>query len=199
MKCANVRLSLEEYFEGLTAGRRAAAIAEHVAGCAACAAELRQIERVAAALAVVREAQPPREMLRAVSVRIASLPAPAQRRIVAGWRRVGLIAAAFVAVLGAMSYVAPILISESLASTTLPIGWLGEASFFLRHWFAAAPGVLVAFWTAAEKVWQWFALTVRATAPTLGLYIVAELGILAAVVFVARSRGGTVARQALVV
>jgi hypothetical protein len=73
-------------------------------------------------------------------------------------------------------------------------------SALVREWFAAAPDLLLALWLALGKVWQWSALTARAVAPTIGLYLAAEIGILCAIVFVVHARRrGTPARQMLLV
>jgi anti-sigma factor RsiW len=200
MNCADVRSLLEEYFEGLVVDRRADAIAKHLATCPGCAFELHQIERVAGALAVVPQAEPAEDLLRTISARIAALPAPRQGRVAVGWRWVGVMAAVVLAFLTVVSYLLPVLISESAASGIAVIGPVREASVMVHEWFAAAPDLLFALWLALGKVWQWFALAARAAAPTLGMYLIAEIGILWAIVFVVQTRSGqTPARQALVI
>jgi predicted anti-sigma-YlaC factor YlaD len=200
MKCADVRPLLEEYFEGVIFGRRAEAIAEHLAACAACAAELHQVERIAGALETIPRVAPAENLLRSISARIAELPAPRQRRLAAGWRWLGVVAAISVACLALVSFVLPLLVSDKLASGILLLGQLRDVSALVREWFAAAPDLLLALWLALGKVWQWSALTARAVAPTIGLYLAAEIGILCAIVFVVHARRrGTPARQMLLV
>jgi hypothetical protein len=200
MKCANVRPLLEEYFEGLIVGRRADALAEHLTICAACAAELRQIERIAGALSAVPHSAPARDLVRAVSARIATLPAPRQQRLTAGWRWVGVVAAISAACLAAVSYLLPLLISEQLGASIALLGQAREASVLMRGWFAAAPDLLLALWLAVDTMWRWFVLAARAAAPTVGMYLAAEIGILAAIVLVLHSRSRRMpVRQTLLV
>jgi predicted anti-sigma-YlaC factor YlaD len=188
MKCANVRPLLEECFEGLIVDRRGEAIAEHLATCPACAAELRQIERIAGALAAVPPGEPTRDLVGAVSARIAALPAPRRREPMAGWRWVGVFAAISVACLAGVSYLLPLLISEQLGASIALLGQAREVSAFTRGWFAAAPDLLLALWAALGKVWQWSLLAARAAAPTVGLYLAAEIGILGAIVLILHGR-----------
>jgi predicted anti-sigma-YlaC factor YlaD len=200
MKCANVRPLLEECFEGLIVDRRADAVAAHLNTCAACAAELRQIERIAGALSAVPRTAPARDLVAAVSARIAALPAPRQQRLTAGWRWVGVVAAISVACLAAVSYLLPLLISERLGASIALLGQARDASVLIREWFAVAPNLLLALWLTLGKVWQWFVLAARAAAPTLGMYLAAEIGILAAIVFVLHSRSRRMlVRQTLLV
>ena len=188
MKCANLRPLLEQYFEGLIVGRRADALAEHLNTCAACAAELRQIERIAGALSAVPRSAPARDLVGAVSARIAALPAPRQQRLTEGWRWVGVVAAISAACLAAVSYLLPLLISEQLGASIALLGYARDASVLTRGWFAVAPNLLLALWLTLGKVWQWFALAARAAAPAVGMYLAAEIGILAAIVLVLHSR-----------
>jgi predicted anti-sigma-YlaC factor YlaD len=188
MKCANVRPMLEEYFEGLIADRRADAVAAHLNTCAACAGELRQIELVAGALATVPRAAPAGNLPTAISLRIAGLPALRQQRVVTGWRWVGVIATISVVCLSVVSYLLPVLVSEELASSVAMLGQIREVSVLVHNWFAAAPDLLAALWLTLGKVWWWFTLAARAAAPTIGVYLAAEIGILVAVVLVLDSR-----------
>lgn len=188
MNCANVRSLLEEYFEGVIVGRRADQIADHLATCAACTGDLHQIELVAGALATVPRAAPTGNLAAAISLRIAGLPAPRQRRVATGWRWVGVIATISVVCLSVVSYLLPVLVSEELASSVSMLGQLREVSVLVHNWFAAAPEVLVALWLTLGKVWWWFTLAARAAAPTIGAYFAAEIGILVAIVLVLHSR-----------
>ena len=188
MNCANVRELLEEYFEGLIADRRAEAVAEHLNTCAACAAELRQIERIAGALSAAPRVAPSHDLLRSISAAIAELPAPGQGRMVAGWRWVGMVAAASIACLAMVSYLLPLLVTDQLASSISLLGQAKDISALVREWFAAGPKLLLALWLALGKVWEWFSLAARAAAPTVGVYLAAEIGILAAIVLVLHSR-----------
>jgi predicted anti-sigma-YlaC factor YlaD len=189
MNCAHVRPLLEEYFEGVIVGRRANQIAGHLQRCAACAGELRQIELVAGALATVPRAAPAGSLPGIISLRIAELPALRQRRVATGWRWVGLVAAISVVCLWVVSYLLPVLVSEELTPSVSTLGRMRELSVLVHTWFAAAPELLAALWLALGKVWWWFTLAARAAAPTIGIYLTAEIGILVAIVLVLHSRG----------
>ncbi|MFB3882141.1 MAG: anti-sigma factor [Armatimonadota bacterium] len=200
MNCANVRPLLDDYFEGLIPGRQAERIAEHLATCAACASELCQLELVAGALATVPRAAPPGDLPRAISLRIAGLPAPRQLRVATGWRWVGVIALASALCLSALGYLLPVLISEEAASGIAVLGQMREASVVMHSWFAAAPGLLAALWVTFGQIWLGFSLAARAAAPTLGFYFALEVGILAVTVFVIHSRSRRMpVRQTLLV
>ena len=200
MNCSRVQILLEEYFEGMLAPASAHLVADHLAGCARCAAELRQIERVVAAFEALPQTIPGEKLLTAIASRVAESPAPRERRIASGWRWVAVTAAISMAALGAVSYLLPLLITERLAADIVALGRLERAAILIRDWFAVAPAMLLAVWATLGKILEWFALTARAVAPTLGLYLAAELGILSAIVFVFHARGRrTPARQTLLI
>ncbi len=200
MNCSRVQALLEEYFEGTLAPASTELVADHLAGCARCAAELRQIERVVAAFEALPQTIPSEKLLTAITSRVAELPVPRERRIASGWRWVAVTAAISMAALGAVSYLLPLLITERLAADIVALGQLERAAILIRDWFAVAPAMLLAVWAMLGKIIEWFALTARAVAPTLGLYLAAELGILSAIVFVFHARGRrTPARQTLLI
>jgi predicted anti-sigma-YlaC factor YlaD len=206
MDCSRVQPLLEEYFEGtlgegrLPAPYPAALVADHLATCARCAAELHQIARMVAAFEAIPQVVPSRELLAAITSRVAKLPAPRERRTASGWRWVAVTAAISMAALGAISYLLPLLITERLAADIAALGKLENAAILIREWFAAAPAILLALWVTLGKLWQWFALTARAVAPTVGAYLAVEVGILCAIVFVLHARGRrTPARQTLLI
>ncbi|HUU53318.1 MAG TPA: zf-HC2 domain-containing protein [Armatimonadota bacterium] len=184
MDCSHVRPLLDEYFEGVLPERRETEVAGHIAACPDCAAELRQIEMVAAALEAVPRVAPAAHLLRTISLRAAELPAPAARRTAAGWRWLALVAAVSMAALALVSYLLPLLVSEGLASEVPLARYAEDGAVVLRSWLTAAPGVLVALWTELAAVSRGCVLAVRAAAPTLGLYAAAEIGILMALVLV---------------
>ncbi len=200
MDCAHVQTLLEEYFEGVLDPAATEQVADHLAGCARCAAELRQIERMVAAFEAIPQAIADQKLLAAITSRVAELPAPRDHRLTTGWRWVAVTAAISMAILGAISYLLPLLISERLAADIIALGRLERAAILVRDWFEIAPVMLLAVWTALGKVLSWFALTAKAVAPTFGLYLAAELGILSAIVFVFHARGRrTPARQTLLI
>ncbi len=70
----------------------------------------------------------------------------------------------------------------------------------LRSWFAAAPDVIAALWREAADLSQGCRVAALAVAPALGLWAAAEIGILAALVFVLQAgRRKRPARQMLLV
>ena len=185
MDCSRVRDMLEECFEGTLPNRKEEAMAEHLAGCQACAAELRQIERIAAALTAVPRAVPGGELLRTISARLAELPTPAARRaLVRGWRRLGALAAACVAILAAVRYVVPLLWPEKpmLLGSLVVSAKAGVADVI--EWIAGTARASVVLWEALREIGESLAVAGKAAAPTLGLYVAAELGILLAIVIV---------------
>jgi len=200
MDCSHVRPLLDEYFEGTLPPRPAAEVHSHLSTCPHCAAELRQIEMISAALAAVPRVAPAADLLRSISLRTAELPAPAARRTAAGWRWLAVIAALSVAGLGLVSYILPLLISEGLASQPSLARSAENAAVVVQSWFGAGPGILVALWGALGDFAQACGLAARAIAPTLGIYAAAEIGILMALVLVLHaSRRKQPARQMMLV
>ena len=109
MDCSTARELLEEYFEGTLPTRRRTEVSAHVSECAGCAEELAQIEKVASALSAAPLVEPSVEVLRAITKRAATLPAPGARRaLVSGWQRVAVLGAACVAVLAGSRYGLPL-------------------------------------------------------------------------------------------
>jgi len=200
MDCSHVRPLLDEYFEGALPSHPAAQVHSHLATCPHCAAELRQIEMISAALEAVPRVAPAADLLRSISLRTAALPAPAARRTASGWRWLAVIAAFSMTGLGLVSYILPLLISEGLASHVSLAAGIESASVVVQSWFGAAPGILVALWGTLADLALGCSLAARAVAPTLGLYAAAEVGILFALVLVLQaSRRKRPARQMMLV
>ncbi len=188
MNCSRVKSLLEEYFEESLAEPQATAVAEHLPTCADCAAELRQIERVAAALEAVPAAVPREELLRSIGARVAELPRPGAKRTgwLARWRWAAAAAAAGMTAVGAAVSAAAVLVSLGLGSVIPGSGWAMSAGAFLWRWVEATSGAMIVLWGQAVEAVQALGLAVKAAAPTIGVYVAAEVGILLAIVFVLR-------------
>ena len=200
MDCSHVRPLLDEYFEGTLPPHPTAEVHSHLSTCPHCAAELRQIEMISAALEAVPRVAPAADLLRSISLRTAALPAPAARRTAAGWRWLAVIASLSIAGLGLVSYILPLLISEGLASHVSLAAGIESASVVVQSWFGAVPGILVALWGTLADLALGCGLAARAVAPTLALYAAAELGILMALILVLHaSRRRTLAHQTLLI
>lgn len=200
MDCSHVRPLLDEYFEGTLPSRPAAEVHSHLSACPHCAAELRQVQMIAAALEAVPRVAPAADLLKAISLRAAELPAPAARRTAAGWRWLAVIAALSVASLGLVSYILPLLISEGLASQTSLARSAEKAAVVIQSWLGAGPGIVVALWGTLADLAQGCGFAARAVAPTLGIYAAAEVGILMALVLVLQaSRRKRPARQMMLI
>ena len=184
MDCSHVRPLLDEYFEGTLPPHPTAEVHSHLSTCPHCAAELRQIEMISAALEAVPRAAPAADLLRAISLRTAELPAPVARRTAAGWRWLAVIAALSMAGLGLATYLLPLLISEGLASNLSLARCAENAAAVVQSWLSAGPDILVALWGGLAGLAHGCGLAARAVAPTLGLYAAAEVGILVALVLV---------------
>lgn len=185
MDCSQAHELLEEYFEGTLPEPEARRVAAHVAACARCAAELRQIERVAAALAAAPAVAPAEGLLQRIQTQRAALPTPAERLAVrGGWRHVAVIGAALLAVFAAVQYAAALVIPESESLLRLALDWGRGGIAFVHDWMAAAPQVLTGLWAAVVRLLEVVGLAGTAVAPTLGPYAAAEVGILLAVVLV---------------
>jgi hypothetical protein len=76
LKCAQVRKLLEDYFEGTLPPRRRQLAAAHLERCETCAAELRRLESMCSALAVLPQAEPDPSLLPQMSARISALRQP---------------------------------------------------------------------------------------------------------------------------
>ena len=200
MDCSHVGPLLDEYFEGTLPPRPAAEVHSHLPTCPDCAAELRQIEMIAAALEAVPRVAPAADLLRAISLRTAELPSPAARRTAAGWRWLAVVAALSMAGLGLVSYLLPLLVSEGLASHLSLARFAENAAVVAQSWLAAGPDILVALRGELADLAQGCSLAARAVAPTLGIYAAAELGILMALVLVLQaSRRKRPARQMMLI
>ena len=200
MDCSHVRSLLDEYFEGTLPSHPTAEVHSHLATCPHCAAELRQIEMISAALEVVPRVAPAANLLRSISLRTAELPAPAARRTAAGWRWLAVIAAFSMAGLGLATYLLPLLISEGLASNVSLARCIENAAVVVQSWLATGPDILVALWGELADLARGCSLAARAVAPTLGLYAAAEVGILMALVLVLQaSRRKRPARQMMLI
>jgi anti-sigma factor RsiW len=190
---------LEEYFEGTLPARRRDAVSEHIAVCESCAAELDQIRKMAAALEAAPEVVPTGDLLGSISAGVAELPEPGWRRAVtAGWRRVAVIACAFVGVFGVAGYLLTLALGEGEA--LLPWAVLRAKGVIaqLGDWTAVTASAAVAVWQSVEHVGAALWLAARGFAPTLGVYAVAETGILLAVVLVLHhGRRRALARQTI--
>ncbi len=184
MDCTRTQALLEEYFEGTLSARRAEAVAAHISGCQACAAELGQIEKVAAALAAVPKALPDAHMPARIAERVADLRAPDVQRRASGWRWLGVTAAGSLAGLSAVAYALPLVISQGLAANAPVLSAFLDTALVVQSWLGAAGTVLGALWYESLKLGRGLSLAFGAAAPTLGTYAAAEIGILAAVFFV---------------
>jgi len=78
MKCAEIRLLLEDYEDGLLDERTAALVEEHLAACEACSAELEEIRTYKKELLSLERVKPPDDFLQRVRERIERPP---------GWKR----------------------------------------------------------------------------------------------------------------
>jgi len=88
MNCTQVRDSLADYSVGLLAGRRRLAVEQHLAICAACAAELRALQRTADLLELIPAETPPEGLWTGLSSRLAEQDMARVRPKVAGlWLR----------------------------------------------------------------------------------------------------------------
>ena len=180
--CTRVRESIEAYFEGVLAERESAIVASHLQECLSCAQELAQIERIALALEAVPQTEPQADLAQMISARIAGLPAPVSgRRLVAGWRRVEVLAAASIVLLAAWRYALPLLLSSEAAGVPV-IGWLHVAAQFMMARLTALSIAGHDLWVALQGVSGALGLAAAKVAPILGLYAAGEMAIIATVV-----------------
>jgi len=189
---------LEAFFEGVLPEEQAKAVAAHVQSCTGCAHELAQIEKVTAALAAVPLHEPSTDFVRQVSVRVAALPTPGRRSrlgLLTGWQRLEVLAAACVVVLACWRYAIPPLFAAEGAATPL-MAWFKGAVLSGTAWVMAAPGALGDLVVGIQGVLGALELTAGVVAPTVALYAVTEIGIVAAVVLIGH-RAHRVARATL--
>lgn len=182
MKCSAVEKLLEAYFEHLISRRKSELVAAHVEQCSACARKLAQIAKVAGALAAAPRSEPGVDLLGRISAQVAALPSPAPRYpVVLGWRRLVVLAGAFVVALAAWQYALPLIVSREAAQVAL----LGYAKLTLSHasvWAVALFDALHRFWLALRGLPGALRLAATAIAPTIGLYAVGEVGIITLVI-----------------
>ena len=188
MNCSQVRSLLEEYFEGSLPTAQSEAVAKHLESCAHCQAELVQIERLVTALEAVPAAAPSDELLGRITTQVATLPLPGTRRWqwLGRWRWAAAAAGAGTAAVGGIIGAVAVLIWLGLGSHLPGASWAAGAGPFLQDWVDT---VLLALGTLAGQVIGMAnvaGLATKTAAPTVGAYVAAEIGILLAIVLVAR-------------
>jgi len=184
--CARVQGLLEACYEGALSRRETELVAAHLRECLACSQELAQIGKVGSALSALPEIEPEADLVRQISAKVAALPAPMSgRRLVAGWRRVEVVAAASIAVLAMWRYVFPLLLSKEAAGAPA-VRWFSHALVFAVARMDAFSVALHNLWVALQGTSDALGVAAAKAAPVLGLYAVAELGMIAAVVMVSR-------------
>ena len=187
MNCSQVKDLLEEYFEGTLVTAREALVASHLEQCPSCAAELVQIGKVAAALSAAPLAEPSVELARAISQRAAELPAPSGARLLRlGWRRLGVLGAACVAVLTGVQHALPLLQPSAASSQTATVLWLKNALSAVGVWLGVLIDLVRPLLSAGPEMLKAVESAGLESAPLVGLYALAEIGMIAAIVLVAR-------------
>ncbi len=199
--CRSVREALEEYFEGVLPARRCEQVASHLASCPACAAELRQIEKMAAALEAAPRVVPAEDLVRLVSMRVAELPAPGQRRaLVLGFRRVGVLAACLLGLLAGVSYLLRSVLSQNEVLLGPTVIWAKGSMSQLIDWLVAVASLGASIWQAAVDIGGALLLAAKASLPAVGLYAAGEIGILLALILVFHlGRRKTLAQHTLLI
>ena len=181
--CRRVQPLLDEYFEGTLPPRLRAEVEEHLGHCRGCAAELAQIENVASALAAVPRAEPAAALLREITARTALMPSPTvQRALLAGWRRLGVLAAALLAALIGVHFALMALMPRASSAITYAVDPLVGAAKFVQDWLDALLTVGRVLWEALVGVAASLGSAFEAVAPDLMTYAVAELALLVLVV-----------------
>jgi len=187
MNCSQVKDLLEEYFEGTLVTPRQELVASHLEQCPSCAAELVQIGKVAAALSAVPFAEPSVALARAISERAAALPAPSGSRLLRiGWRRLGALATACVAVLTGVRYALPLLQPSAASAQTAAVLWLKNAVSAVGVWLGVLIDLLRPLLSAGPETLRAAESASLEILPLVGLYALAEIGMIAAIVLVAR-------------
>ena len=187
MNCSQVKDLLEEYFKGTLATQREALVASHLDQCPSCAAELAQIGKVAGALAAVPFAEPSAELARAISQRAAELPAPSGTRLLRlGWRRLGVLGAACVAVLTGVRYALPLLQPSAASAQTATVLWLKNGVSAVGVWLGVLIDLVRPLWSAVPETLQAAKSASLEMAPMVVLYALAEIGMIAAIVLATR-------------
>jgi anti-sigma factor RsiW len=179
MDCSTARELLEEYFEGTLPTRRREEVSAHVSVCAGCAEELAQIQKVAFALSAAPVIEPSVDVLRAITMRAAALPAPGARRaLVSGWQRVAVLAAACVAVLAGSGYGFALAWPKIWAALTPAVAWLGKGTALALAWMEPAFEVIAVVFRAAGALAEPLRTAATAMGPTVGFYAAGELALL---------------------
>jgi len=179
MDCSTARELLEEYFEGTLPTRRREEVSAHVSVCAGCAEELAQIQKVATALSAAPLAEPSVDVLRAITRRAATLPAPGARRaLVRGWRQVAVLAAACVAVLAGSGYGFTLAWPKIAAALTPAVAWLGKGIALALAWLEPTFEVIGVVFEAASALAEPLRTVATAMGPTVGFYAAGELALL---------------------
>ncbi len=107
MQCEQIRTKLADYAVGLLDERERKAVAEHLAQCASCTAELRALERVDRLLRAVEPEEPPAYLWQSIRARIEAEPQQTRAPFWQGWctiPRLAIGGAAAAAVLVALVY-----------------------------------------------------------------------------------------------
>jgi len=183
MDCRRVQPLLDEYFEGTLPARLRAEVEEHLDHCRGCAAELAQIEKVASALAAVPRAEPAAALLREITARTALMPSPsAQRALLAGWRRLAVLAATLLAALVGVRFALIALTPRASSAVTYTVEALVGAAKFIAAWFDALLKVGSMLWEALVGFAASLGSASEAVAFDLMTYAVAELALLVLVV-----------------
>jgi len=95
MRCEEIRARLDDWAEGTLPPQESRDVAAHLATCAACAAEARELKALLAAAAELpREILPPRDLWAEIDVRLDAPANSSSRRPSAGLPRWALVAAA---------------------------------------------------------------------------------------------------------
>jgi hypothetical protein len=201
MHCPRERSLLEEYFEGVLNERSRSQVAAHLESCAACTAELVQLERLSSALASVPQTDPGPGLLHAIMARTAELPSVENRRAIAvGWRRLAVVAAGCALFLAAVSYSASLLLLKTAPLMQSSVAWMGSKAAGIGDCVIAGSQLAAALWTAIRLFADSLGIAGLAAAPALGMYAAAEVGLLVAAVLVLRwSRRRSPARLTLLV
>lgn len=187
MDCSRARELLEEYFEGTLPPRRRHEVSAHVSVCAGCAEELAQIQKVASALAAAPLVEPSVGVLRAITRRAVTLPAPATRRaLVRGWRQVAVLAAACVAVLAGSGYGLPLAWPKIAAALTPGMAWVGKETALALAWLEPKLEAIRVLFKAAGGLVEPLGTVATAMGPTVGLYATGELALLAGMILLFR-------------
>ncbi len=175
--CRKIRPLLEGYFEGVLPPQEEQAVAAHLWQCPRCTAEVEQIRRLAMALEALPRMEPAEEMVRAISARIASLPAAAQRRNVwAGWRHISVVGAAVIAAMALSRYAGTPLTPLLYGALAKLWGYLSGVTGTLQMaWQALLPLA-----PAVKSLGVALLEAMYAVAPTVGRYAAMEAVVLIA-------------------